>query len=101
MTDAVVRELAGHGLAETARWVAGLGRADLPAAALELDVEDLQRRLDAAIRERDAHAAEVGRMRDQRDHWMHEFQSLRGSMMPALLLLAVGGFVLVLWAAVR
>ena len=77
MTDAVVRELAGHGLAETARWVAGLGRADLPAAALELDVEDLQRRLDAAIRERDAHAAEVGRMRDQRDQLVVVLQSLR------------------------
>ena len=82
MTDAVVRELAGHGLAETARWVAGLGRADLPAAALELDVEDLQRRLDAAIRERDAHAAEVGRMRDQRDAWAHRYQRLRASIMP-------------------
>lgn len=82
MTDAVVRELAGHGLAETARWVAGLGRADLPAAALELDVEDLQRRLDAAIRERDAHAAEVGRMRDQRDDWAHRYQRLRASIMP-------------------
>ena len=60
--------------AETAR----LGRADLPAAALELDVEDLQRRLDAAIRERDAHAAEVGRMRDQRGQLVVVLQSLRG-----------------------
>lgn len=83
MTDAVVRELAGHGLAETARWVAGLGRADLPAAALELDVEDLQRRLDAAIRERDAHAAEVGRMRDQRDAWARGYQRLRDSLRPS------------------
>ena len=83
MTDAVVRELAGHGLAETARWVAGLGRADLPAAALELDVEDLQRRLDAAIRERDAHAAEVGRMRDQRDDWAQRYQRLRARIMPS------------------
>ena len=58
--------------------MAGLGRADLPAAALELDVEDLQRRLDAAIRERDAHAAEVGRMRDQRDQLVVVLQSLCG-----------------------
>ena len=41
-------------------------------------VEDLQRRLDAAIRERDAHAAEVGRMRDQRDQLVVVLQSLRG-----------------------
>ena len=91
MTDAVVRELAGHGLAETARWVAGLGRADLPAAALELDVEDLQRRLDAAIRERDAHAAEVGRMRDQRDQLVAVLQSLRGLLEAARRLLWSSG----------
>lgn len=36
-------------------------------AALEYDIEDLQRRLDAAVMERDAHAAEVRRLRDERD----------------------------------
>jgi len=78
MTDPVVRELAEHGLTETAKWVAGRNRGtDVEITPATIDLDDLQRRLDAALRERDAHAAEVRRLREEVGGRMEDFKRLR------------------------